>query len=196
MKNDPQYGGCAVMLGVPTYFRDLNADCLPDPYLHQVMASADIIMPWAVQRFTPLLHEEPARYAAQVKADLAWCDARHLEYAPCIYPGFSWYNLSKTEFGDGRPLDQIPREKGKFYWDLAMPLYRRAQKCFTSPCLMKWTKARRFSNVPTRFPSARNFATTKGLPSDHYLWLTGQIGKMLRGEIPSSSQIPNRTTGK
>ncbi len=56
LKHDPVYGGCAVMLGVPTYFRDLNVDCLPDPYLHEVMAKADIIMPWRVQRFTPLLH--------------------------------------------------------------------------------------------------------------------------------------------
>ena len=71
LKHDPQYGGCAVMLGVPTYFRDLNVDCLPDPYLHQVMASADIIMPWMVQRFTPLLHQEMARYAADVLADIA-----------------------------------------------------------------------------------------------------------------------------
>jgi hypothetical protein len=30
LKNDPEYGGCSVMLGVPTYFRDLKTDCLPD----------------------------------------------------------------------------------------------------------------------------------------------------------------------
>ncbi len=62
LKNDPDYGGCAVMLGVPTYFRDLNVDCLPDPYLHELMAKADVVMPWMVQRFTPLLHNETARY--------------------------------------------------------------------------------------------------------------------------------------
>ena len=29
LKNDPVYGGCSVMLGVPTYFRELNKECLP-----------------------------------------------------------------------------------------------------------------------------------------------------------------------
>ena len=31
LKHDPDYGGCSVMPGVPTYFRDLNADTNPDP---------------------------------------------------------------------------------------------------------------------------------------------------------------------
>lgn len=30
------------------------------------------------------------------------------------------------------------------------------------------------------------------LPTDHYLWLTGQSGKMLRGEIPLQSTLPVR----
>ena len=37
------------------------------------------------------------------------------------------------------------------------------------------------------------FVTEEGLPSDHYLWLTGQGGKLLRGEIPPSDKIPMRT---
>ena len=57
LKNDPEYGGCSVMLGVPTYFRELNKDCLPDPYLHELIESADIVLPWMVQRFTPLVHK-------------------------------------------------------------------------------------------------------------------------------------------
>ena len=31
LKNDPEYGGCSIMLGVPTFWRELNADCIHDP---------------------------------------------------------------------------------------------------------------------------------------------------------------------
>ena len=76
LKHDPQYGGCSVMLGVPTYFRDLNVELLADPYLHKLIGSADIVMPWMVQRFTPLLQFfDTTRYEEQVKADIAWCAA-------------------------------------------------------------------------------------------------------------------------
>jgi hypothetical protein len=32
----------------------------------------------------------------------------------------------------------------------------------------------------------------EGMPTDYYLWLTGQAGKMLRNEIPFSARIPGR----
>ena len=52
LKNDPEYGGCSIMVGVPTYWRDLKIDCLPDPYLHEIIKKSDVVMPWMVQRFT------------------------------------------------------------------------------------------------------------------------------------------------
>ena len=192
LKHDPQYGGCAVMLGVPTYFRDLDIDCLPDPYLHQVMASADIIMPWMVQRFTPLLHQEMARYAADIKADIAWCDARHLEYAPCIYPGFSWYNLSKTEFGGIHPLNQIPRQKGKFYWDQFSTALNSGAKMFYVAMFDEMDEGTAIFKCSSLPPKDGSFVSYEGMPSDYYLWLTGEAGKMLRGEIPYTSRIPSR----
>ena len=45
------------------------------------------------------------------------------------------------------------------------------------------------SNHP---PTGVKLCDNEGLPTDHYLWLTGQAGKMLRGEIPFSKQIPFR----
>src|SRR5882757_5558229 len=86
LKNDPVYGDCSVMLGVPTYFRTLDIDCVSDPYVQKLIRSVDVVMPWTVQRFTPLLQADAARYAAQVKADVAWCNDAGVEYAACIFP--------------------------------------------------------------------------------------------------------------
>ena len=38
------------------------------------------------------------------------------------------------------------------------------------------------------------FVTYEGLPSDHYLWLTGMGGKLLRGALELSPQVPTRST--
>ncbi|MGA2248254.1 MAG: glycoside hydrolase family 71/99-like protein [Verrucomicrobiota bacterium] len=193
LKHDPQYGGCAVMVGVPTFFRTLDVDCLPDPYLHEVIASADIVMPWMVQRFTPLLHREMERYAAQIKADLVWCDERHLEYAPCVYPGFSWFNLSKTEFGGGHPLDQIPRQQGRFYWDQISTAAASGAKMLYVAMFDEMDEGTAIFKCTSRPPRNGTFVSYGGVPSDHYLWLTGEAGKMLRGEIPFSRTIPVRS---
>jgi len=40
---------------------------------------------------------------------------------------------------------------------------------------------------------ASEFLTYEGLPVDHYLWLTGQIRRLLAGAIPASTDIPKRT---
>lgn len=37
----------------------------------------------------------------------------------------------------------------------------------------------------------QGFVADEGLPSDHYLWLTGQVGKVLRKELPAGD-MPKR----
>ena len=47
----------------------------------------------------------------------------------------------------------------------------------------------KITNAP---PVQGHFVTYEGMPSDYYLWLTGEAGKMLRNEIPFSTEIPKR----
>lgn len=124
LKNDPQYGGCSVMLGVPTYFRELDKDCLPDPYLHELIKSVDIVLPWMVQRFTPLVHEPMNHIRDHVIADIKWTKERGIDYVPIAYPGFSWRNLALANKGlaSYTAYGAIPRLGGRFYWDQLITL--------------------------------------------------------------------------
>jgi hypothetical protein len=63
---------------VPTFWRDLNADCINDPYLHQIIKQADIVLPWMVQRFSPLLHNDINRYRDVIINDINWCEKNRM----------------------------------------------------------------------------------------------------------------------
>jgi hypothetical protein len=188
LKTDRDAGGCAVMLGVPTYWRDLKNDTLPDPALHDLLALADVISPWTVGRY-----RDPAAdiaYADKVmKPDLAWCRDRRLDYLPVVFPGFSWHNMFNKS-----PSDQIPRARGQFLWSqfcnskragASMIYAAMFDEVDEGTAIFKCT-----NDVPTGDSS--RFLTYEGLPSDHYLWLTGQGARLLRNELPITQKPPPR----
>lgn len=195
LKNDPEYGGCAVMLGVPTYWRTLNADCVKDEYLHEIIKKADILLPWMVQRFSPLLHHEMDRYRDYLLEDMAWCNENNIDYVPCIYPGFSWHNLSRFEFPDDvKPPASIPRQGGRFYWQqISTTISAGADMLYVAMFdeVNEGTAIFKCTDNPPVSDVAK-FIGMDGKPSDHYLWLTGQAGKLLREEIPLMFEMPNR----
>jgi hypothetical protein len=195
LKNDPKYGGCAVMLGVPTFWRDLNSDCSPDPYLHELIKQADIVLPWTVQRFSPLLHNDMDRYRDLILGDIRWCKENKLDYVPCVTPGFSWHNLSKIEFpNDIKPVGSIPRQGGRFYWQqIATAINAGATMLYIAMFdeVNEGTAIFKCSDTPPVSKVAQ-FITMDGKPSDTYLWLTGEAAKMLRKELPFSAEMPIR----
>ncbi len=196
LKNDPVYGGCAVMLGVPTYFRDLDKDCLPDPYLHELIESVDIVMPWMVQRFTPLVHNVVDHIKDHVIADIKWSKKHDVDYVPVICPGFSWRNLSlgKPELARYTAYGAIPRLGGRFYWDqLTTVINAGAEMIYVAMFdeIDEGTAILKVSDTPPNSDKA-HFVDNDGMPSDHYLWLTGLGAKMLRKEIPVSFEMPER----
>jgi len=197
LHNDPVYGGCAVMLGVPTFWRDLNADCAHDPYLHELIRQADIVLPWMVQRFTPLLHNDMDRYRDVILEDIKWCEANGIDYAPCVCPGFSWHNLSRFEFPDDvKPVGSIPRQGGRFYWQqMSTAIKSGAEMIYVAMFdeVNEGTAIFKCSDNPPVSDVAQ-FVDMDGQPSDHYLWLTGQAARMLRKELPLTDIMPDRST--
>jgi len=196
LKNDPVYGGCSVMIGVPTYFRELNKDCLPDPYLHELIRSADIVLPWMVQRFTPLLHHEKDRYRDHIIDDIAWCKEEGVDYVPIVYAGFSWHNLSKSRPGLARhtAYGAIPRLGGRFYWDLIHSAITAGAEMLYVAMFDEIDEGTAIIPISDNPPESEDyhFVDNDGMPSDHYLWLTGKAGQVLRREIPNTPDIPDR----
>lgn len=177
--------GCAVMLGVPSFWREGRRDATDDPMLHEILKQADIVSPWPVGRYrTP---EEATRHAARVwKPDRDWCASHELDFLPVVYPGFSWHNLK------GDKLDAIPRLKGRFLW--SQMLGAKQAGCDMIYVAMfdevdEATAIFKCTNHPPTGNGAK-FLTYEGLPSDHYLRLVGQGGKMLRGELPLREDLP------
>jgi hypothetical protein len=196
LKNDPVYGGCSVMLGVPTYFRDLDKDCIHDPYLHELIESVDIVLPWMVQRFTPYLQNPIDHQRDHIIADIKWCKAHDVDYVPIAYPGFSWRNLSlgKPELSKYTAYGAIPRLGGRFYWDQFTTMINAgAEMIYVAMFdeIDEGTAIFKVSDTPPNSDKA-HFVDNDGMPSDHYLWLTGLGAKMLRNEIPVSLEMPER----
>ncbi len=178
-------GGCTVMLGVPTYWRTLNRDCVNDPIMHELILKADIVSPWTVGRYAGLT--EITNYAQRTLGpDLAWCREQGKDYLPVVFPGFSWHNMFTNS-----PLNQIPRQGGKFLW----AQYAAAKKAGATMVYQamfdevdEGTAIFKCSNIPPIGPSP--FVTYEGLPSDFYLKLVGQAGRLVRGEIGPDAELP------
>ncbi len=187
LKNDPKYGGMTVMLGIPSRWRTLDRDCRPDPKLHEILRMADILSPWNVGRFrTP---DQAAEHIQTVwKDDMEWCAREGKEYLPVVFPGFSWHNLKPEA-----PLNAVPRLGGEFLWRQYAEAARLGvtmiyQAMFDE--IDEGTAIFKCTNDPPVGESP--FVTYEGLPSDHYLWLVGQGGRAIRGELEVSNELPNR----
>ncbi len=185
LKNDKTCGGCTVMLGVPTGWRTLDRDAARDPNLHEVILKADIVSPWTVGRYgTP---DHVGKFAVKTLApDLAWCKEHKKEYLPVVFPGFSWHNMVPES-----KLDNVPRLGGKFLWKQCVEAKKAGatmlyQAMFDE--VDEGTAVYKCTNNPPVGES--KFVTYEGLPTDYYLRLVGAAGKMLRGEIPASDDLP------
>ncbi len=185
LKNDPEYGGCSILLGVPTYWRELGKDAEKDPRLYDILRKADIVHPWTVGRFK---NESGYQEYQQVqKADLKWCKQNKLDYVPVVFPGFTWHNMYPQN-----PTDQIPRNKGAFFWrQLSGAIGAGAEMIYVAMFdeIDEGTAIFKISKNPPVGQSP--FVTfEKDTPSDYYLYLTGFAAKMLRKEIPFQENIP------
>ncbi len=179
--------GCAVMLGVPTGWRDQYRDSIKDENFHDLLKLADVISPWSVGRYsTPVqvkVHAE--KY---YEKDIEWCEGHSMDYLPVVFPGFSWHNLKPKD-----PSNQIPRLKGEFLWSQFVGVKKAGASMIYVAMFDEVDEGTAIFKCTNEPPAGESpFINYEGLPSDHYLWLTGEAGRMLRGEIPVQDKSPVR----
>lgn len=185
LKNDPKYGGCTVMLGVPTGWRTLDRDCVKDSAMHDLVKAGDIISPWTVGRYANL--EGVKRHAKERwQKDIQWCKENGKEYLPVVFPGFSWHNMYTNS-----PFNQIPRLQGRFLWTQYVEAKRAGATMVYQAMFDEVDEGTAIFKVTNNPPVGESkFVTYEGLPSDFYLKLVGNAARMIRGEIPETESPP------
>ena len=186
LKEDPTYGKFSVMLGIPTYWQEEKNDALEDKNLKQVMKMADVVSPWPVGRFrTP---QDTYKLTTPMwKRNVKWCRENNLDFLPVVFPGFSWFNMHGGNF------NSIPRLKGDFYWKMFLAAKRSGAGMAYVAMFDETDESTGIFKCTNDPPVGKSrFLTNEDLPNDHYLWLTGQAGKLIRGEIPITENQPKR----
>ena len=184
LQYDPQYGGCALLLGVPARWRELEGDATSDTLLHTFIKRAAIVQPWNVGRYT---ENNLDLQQQRIVADLDWCKRNGVDYVPVVYPGFSWHNMYP-----GYPSNQVPRNKGMFYWkQVYNAVHAGAQMLYVAMFdeIDEGTAIFKISGNPP--VGASPFVRLEeGVPADYYLRLTGKAGAAIRKEIPLTQTPP------
>lgn len=177
--------GFSVMLGVPTHWRNLNGDTENDPRLHMLIKQCDIVMPWFVGRYDEQTY---LKYSQLILDDLKWAKQNGVDYAPLVFPGFSWCNMK------GKNSRQILRNKGSFFWKQLSGAIAAGAEMIYIAMFDEIDEGTAIFKCAKRVPvGASNFIPIETeVKSDHYLWLAGQAGKMLRKEIPLKTSLPQR----
>lgn len=180
--------GYSVMLGVPTYWRTLDRDTVSDPELHRLIRKVEIIMPWFVGRYDSNSYPNIKKSIAQ---DISWCNREGIDYAPLCFPGFSWRNMK------GADSHQIHRERGQFLWDQISGAIDCGAKMLYIAMFDEIDEGTAIFKCANKkdIPLNGNIGfegIDDDLPSDHYLWLTGQAAGILGGKRSNHQYLPER----
>ncbi len=182
----PQYRAF-VMGGVHPHWR-FNTDLLP---WRDVILRLNVMSPWTVYAYKN--GPEADLYARDVmKPDMALASSKGVKYMPVVWPGFSTSNLIK-----GRPKNEVPRNRGTFYWrQVYNAISMGADMLFVAMFDEVNEGTAMFKLVATRqeLPPEDYLLPLDvdgySIPNDWYLALGRETGKMLRGEILLSPEIP------
>ena len=198
LKQDPDYGDNAVMLGVPYHWRMSHRDATDDPRLHELLAHVEVISPWSVGRYrTP--EQAYERVDTHLRPDQLWGRERGVMVLPVIYPGFSWHNMQIARGKRGGKhaaadaFDSTPRRGGALFWAGGMAAHEAGAEAIYLAMFDEVDEATALLPIDPDPPVGESpFLTLNPNRPDHYLWLAGEMRRVWRGEREPARTLPER----
>lgn len=176
--------------GVPFYWRNGNTDSKPG--FANVYGAFDAISPWSVGRFDSTGGFD-SKKSQVVDGDATKTKAAGQGYAPVVWPGFSWANLTKSPAS----YNQIPRKGGTFFWHQVKGMLSVAPTFLyvamfdeVDEATAMFKAATSASQVPAQGQWLHLGADGWSLPSDWYLRLGGAAAKAIAGQQKAAGTLP------
>ncbi|MYT68139.1 MULTISPECIES: discoidin domain-containing protein [unclassified Streptomyces] len=175
--------GCYVIGGVPTWWRTGDRDSRPG--FSAVYHAFDMLSPWMVGRISNAGDADNFYNVATVP-DLAECTASGIDYQPCVLPG---------SVGDRQ------RAHGDFMW---RQFYNIGRARVPSVYISMFDEYNEGNQIAKTAESQAWVPTGSGFlaldedgtacSSDYYMRLTGDGGRMLKGQIALTATRPTPPT--
>jgi hypothetical protein len=191
---DPKYRAI-VNGGVPAGWRTLTGASFTDPVWGDIYRSLDVINPWSVGGFNGITGADNFLYNV-ILPDLAETSKLGIDYMPVVWPGFSWQNLWALR-GREEIYNQIPRNGGQLYWQQVYNVISAGAEMIEVAMfdeIDEGTAMYKLAETKLDLPEGKVLVPLNidgfQLPSDWYIRLGAETGKMLRGESPLSADFP------
>jgi len=173
--------GCYVIGGVPTHWRTQDSDSRPN--FLSVYRAFNMLSPWMVGRIGNV-NDCDNFYTNVNLPDQAYCNANGIDYQPCILPG---------------DLQERQRAHGDFMWRQFYNMKRVNCQGIYISMFDEYNEGNQIAKTAENssfIPAGSSFQTLSedgtACSADYYLRLTGDGGRMLKGEIPLTSVRPTK----
>ncbi len=176
--------GYYVIAGVPGQWRTNDGDSKTN--FQEVYQELDMLSPWTVGRYNDVGAID-SWFDTRILPDKQRCDSWGVDYLPVVFPGFAWSNWN------GGERNAFPRLGGDFMWRQAYNLGKANIASAYIAMFDEYDEATAIAPAADSYfsvPNDQYFLTNSAdgiyRSSDFYLRLTGEIGKMIKKQIPYS----------
>jgi len=171
--------GCYVIGGVPTHWRKQESDSRPN--FISAYKAFDMLSPWMVGRIGNA-NESDGFFVNVNKPDQAYCNSNGIDYQPCVLPG---------------DLQERQRAHGDFMWRQFYNMKRVGCQGIYISMFDEYNEGNQIAKTAENssfIPKGSSFVTLDedgtACSSDYYLRLTGDGGKMFKGQIALTAVRP------